>query len=526
MDVKKIKIQLLLLVTLCSCGLNSSNSSTDKKLINPSPESSASLSPLPAQTPKASQVKQVSLNQKNITMAAGKTQEISSLVLMENGDTNSNVDWISSDSTVVSVKNGKINGLRKGNALVKAISLLDPEKYAECNVSVLEPEVSRPAAIEIDSFLEKDEILVSQSIRIKGTVKYSGGNTDSDLTWKSSDEAVLSISEDGIITGKRKGKASVTAYSNKNNAVTNSLIINVLENPAAPKLSSAEPLPAIISIPTDAPIPSPSSAVMTFPVQHLCCDDLSGKILLISDRAGQNQLYTMDANGTTLTRATEIAPEYPRLSFDGKKIVFMGNGAIYIINTDGTALTRVPNTGSGFFPNWSPDSTQILFSRFTGPLIIVNIASAAIRNITTGAYQNADPTVSPDGKKIAFNETGGKSYHLHVMNWDVTGITKLADLEYATFPSWSPDSKRIVFRAAEAENEIINIYVIDADGSNLTKLTDFGADGPSWSPDGRKIAFNSTKDGKNCVYIMNTDGTNVQKFICDDKYNYYINDWK
>jgi dipeptidyl aminopeptidase/acylaminoacyl peptidase len=55
-----------------------------------------------------------------------------------------------------------------------------------------------------------------------------------------------------------------------------------------------------------------------------------------------------------------------------------------------------------------------------------------------------------------------------------------------------------------------NIYVMNADGSGLTRLTDDLADdsNPSWSPDGTKIAFASAKDANLEIYLMNaTDGS-------------------
>ena len=53
------------------------------------------------------------------------------------------------------------------------------------------------------------------------------------------------------------------------------------------------------------------------------------------------------------------------------------------------------------------------------------------------------------------------------------------------------------------------IYVMDADGSNQTRLTNNrGRDlDPVFSPDGKKIAFTSDRDGNSEIYVMNADGT-------------------
>ncbi len=66
------------------------------------------------------------------------------------------------------------------------------------------------------------------------------------------------------------------------------------------------------------------------------------------------------------------------------------------------------------------------------------------------------------------------------------------------------------------------IYIIDADGSNIIRLTHNSADDmfPVWSPDGSRIAFVSYRDektelanleGNTEIYIMNSDGSNVTK---------------
>jgi TolB protein len=113
---------------------------------------------------------------------------------------------------------------------------------------------------------------------------------------------------------------------------------------------------------------------------------------------------------------------------------------------------------------------------------------------------------SPDGQKIAFHgaSTGlaiDRSSNVHVINADGTERTRLTDFSSVDgTPDWSPDGSRIVFTSDRRDGR--GIYVMDADGSDVVKLTDAG-DLPAWSPDGLKIAYTCGND----VCVMNSDGT-------------------
>ena len=65
----------------------------------------------------------------------------------------------------------------------------------------------------------------------------------------------------------------------------------------------------------------------------------------------------------------------------------------------------------------------------------------------------------------------------------------------------------IAFTSARDGNN--EIYVMNADGSGQTRLTDHSAldMSPEWSPDGRKIAFMSYRNGDSDIFVMNSDGT-------------------
>ena len=53
-------------------------------------------------------------------------------------------------------------------------------------------------------------------------------------------------------------------------------------------------------------------------------------------------------------------------------------------------------------------------------------------------------------------------------------------------PAWSPDGKQIAFYSTR--NESGGIFLMDADGKNITELTHDGENAPSWSPDGKQMA--------------------------------------
>ncbi|MCH7573898.1 MAG: fibronectin type III domain-containing protein [Candidatus Marinimicrobia bacterium] len=111
--------------------------------------------------------------------------------------------------------------------------------------------------------------------------------------------------------------------------------------------------------------------------------------------------------------------------------------------------------------------------------------------------------------KIAFASSRDGNYEIYVMDADGTNQTRLTNLSTGEGgPSWSPAGDKIIFESDRDGN--LEIYVVNADGTNSVRLTnnsasDFNA---SWSPDGTKIAFRTNRDGNEEIYVMNADGTN------------------
>jgi Tol biopolymer transport system component len=137
------------------------------------------------------------------------------------------------------------------------------------------------------------------------------------------------------------------------------------------------------------------------------------------------------------------------------------------------------------------------------------LSSSFGTQINQGAWAGTFPG---ENGKIAFSsQRDGDYYEIYVMDADGSNPTRLTNnASLDSYPSWSPDGTKIAFVSGRDTGGAFQIYVMDADGSGLIRLSNgIGEDAhPSWSPDGTKIAFASTKHGAYEIYVMDADGSN------------------
>jgi Tol biopolymer transport system component len=120
--------------------------------------------------------------------------------------------------------------------------------------------------------------------------------------------------------------------------------------------------------------------------------------------------------------------------------------------------------------------------------------------------------------RIAFQSNRDGTTEIYVMNADGTGQTRLTN-GGGWDPSWSPDGQRIAF--VVNRDGFGNIYVMNADGTGQTRLTNTRANDvdPSWSPDGQRIAFHSDRGGDFDIFVMNADGTGQTILTTDPQHD-------
>ncbi len=191
---------------------------------------------------------------------------------------------------------------------------------------------------------------------------------------------------------------------------------------------------------------------------------------------------------------------WPTFSPDGKSVaVFLGEqgryGDYWIVPTDGSEPRRITSDlQEGGAPAWTPDGKSLVVSSTrSGSVNLwrVPIAGGPPEALTTGPGEDLDPAVSPDGRTLLFANVK-RTWALVVQ--DARSGTRRTLLEKRTplaFPRYSPAGDRIALMDRNSRGEM-HLFVMDADGSNLTAVTDSAGElniMPQWSGDGESLYF-------------------------------------
>jgi Tol biopolymer transport system component/DNA-binding winged helix-turn-helix (wHTH) protein len=165
---------------------------------------------------------------------------------------------------------------------------------------------------------------------------------------------------------------------------------------------------------------------------------------------------------------------------------------------------------------WSRDGNNIIYSSLGGLWELALSHPERAQKLLIG-HDVSDVTVSSSGHRLVYVQG---SNNTNIWQLDLQGpraqarklIVSSADQEA---PSISPDGRRIAFESNRTGN--IEVWVCDGDGSNALQLTSFGvATGtPRWSPDGGLIAFDSRFGGESNLYTVDPTGGNPVKLNID-----------
>ncbi len=281
-----------------------------------------------------------------------------------------------------------------------------------------------------------------------------------------------------------------------------------------------------------APVPTPTPATGANPL-----------IAYESRRDGNSEIYTRRADGTGQANLTNSPQDDPsqhnefEWSPDGTRIAFTrlvnegdNNSEVFVMNADGSGLIQLsftPNEHDGT-PAWSPDGTRVVFTGrsnldSTSAVYVAYANGGGLTRISNGPNDmDGAPTTawSPDGQRIVFSrghltEPGQNpviSSDIYVVNADGTGLVQLSGVAdmIDSQQAWSPDGTQIAFlrnsaNMIDVEYGPADLYVMNADGSNLRSLTNTPEDENdfSWSPDSTRIAYSRGNQGVSLLNVIN-----------------------
>jgi TolB protein len=296
--------------------------------------------------------------------------------------------------------------------------------------------------------------------------------------------------------------------------------------------------------------------------------------------AGQPALEAALQHGAVLVQAEADEPRLQNLrmltgigenaeayfSADGTQLIFQASrpgisecDQMFVMGIDGSNV-RMVSTGRGattcgyFFPAGDrilyssthdhgaqcpppPDMSQgYVWSLHNYDIYTARPDGSDLRRLTNRDGYDAEAIISPDGRTIVFTSDRDGDLDIYAMDADGRNVRRLTtEAGYDGGAFFTADGRQIVYRARHTETpeelgdfrrllarnlirpSRLDIYVMDADGSNKRRITDNGAANfaPFPHPDGQRIIFSSNLDdprGRNFdLYLIGLDGTGLER---------------
>ncbi len=296
---------------------------------------------------------------------------------------------------------------------------------------------------------------------------------------------------------------------------------------------------------------------------------------IVSEPVNDSLIYPEEKHFKSIRQVTfggDNAEAY--WSFDDKQLVFQSNNKawnvdcdqMFLMNANETFMDSVAppmvSTGKGrtTCSYFLPDNKHIIYAsthlgddkcpetplrkngKYIWPIydsydiFVADLEGNIVKQLTNEVGYDAEPTVSPKGDKIVFTSTRSGDLELYTMNIDGSDVKQITnELGYDGGAFFSPDGTKLIFRSSRPKTEEdikaykellaeglvepteMELYICNADGSNLRQLTDLG--NANWSPffhpSGEKVLFSSNFEAERGfpfnLYMIDLDGKNLER---------------
>jgi Tol biopolymer transport system component len=269
---------------------------------------------------------------------------------------------------------------------------------------------------------------------------------------------------------------------------------------------------------------------------------------------GENAEGYFSWGGTRITYQATIG-DYPcdqiydlDLLSGARRLVSTGTGrttcSFFMPNDQGIVFASTHAADDGCLPpaDFSRGYVWKIYPQYD--IYVRDLKTWDLKPLAPADGYDAEAVVAPDGSKIVFTSRRNGDLDIYTMNVDGTEVTQLTkELGYDGGPFFSPDSQRIVYRAYYPKTEderkkyqalldddsiepmALQLYVMNADGSNKVQVTDNGAAnfGPYWHPNGRQIIYCSNQESASGrdfdLFLIGDDGSNNERITYNPSFD-------
>lgn len=246
------------------------------------------------------------------------------------------------------------------------------------------------------------------------------------------------------------------------------------------------------------------------------------KIVFVSNRDDNDELYMMDYDGHNQTRLTfnNIKDYMPAWSADGLKIAYTAyrqeKAGLYILDLYEGSRKLVFDQGTSFGSSFSPDGKKLAFcsteDESNSEIYVTKNDGTNLKRLTFNKAIDTAPSWSPTNREIAFTSDRGGSPQIYIMDAEGSNVRRCSfGGTYHDGPAWSPTGNRIVY--VSRVEAVFDLYVLNLRTNQIIKLTEGYSrnESPCWSPDGRHILFSSNRTGSIQLYSIDYDGANLRR---------------
>jgi uncharacterized protein YjdB len=493
----------------------------------------------------------LTLEPASATLYPGETVRVKPVALRADGTpaVAGKVSWKAIKPEIAAVDSGGvITGLSPGRTVVQVSTT--SRLLATFPVEVAQP----------DFVLSRRELVLGpgDSDTLRALVPTQGNREIRNLIqWRSSDTNIVAVGSPGVVRAIAPGEAEVTAtgfsqerrVSIRVHPLPQALVVSPLHSvgpiqlplrstrrfTAAAETADSTPIPearvvweigdtglatfdrntgiltpkAPGTTTLTARLPGIQPAVWTIQIISGDIDLQPARMGLVAGRRVTLSAFLKDDQGTTANRATV------RWTSDRPEVAAVREGIVDGLMPGRAVITAATGWGKSAKADVFVVGDLLLTSNRGGNFGVYQVRAQSpgtLLPVLQDSASNVQAMLSPDRTRIAFSSNRSGSFDLYIMDADGANLRRLTiDPANEGDPVWTPDGKQIVYTATRGTATQIAVIPVEGGDSRQLTTTSGGNHSPAVAPDSRTIAFISARDGNPEIYAMGLDGSGQRR---------------